>query len=68
MGASRPSPVWGKERGGKRGQFLILFTPRPAPSPVQEMVRITACAHRLTFGDSPTVIGVSHRDTLASIT
>jgi hypothetical protein len=42
-----------RRRKLKRGQFLILSTPRPAPSPVQEMVRITGCAHCRTFGDPP---------------
>jgi hypothetical protein len=45
----------------KKGQFLILSTPRPAPSPVQEMVRITGCAHCRTFGDHPTFVVVSAR-------
>ena len=40
---------------------MILLTPRPAPSPVQEMVRITGCDHCRTFGDPPTFVVVSAR-------
>ena len=35
------------------GQFLILFTSPQLPLAIQEMVQITAGAHRQAFGDPP---------------